>query len=89
MAEDTSLDEFLGGEDAGSAESTDEESVDTEPADEDTSEPTGSDDPGGIEPARTTYAWSGDGVACRACGEVVQCRWDQDGALVCSACKEW
>jgi len=39
--------------------------------------------------ATTTYAWSADGAACGACGEVVQRRWQQDGSLVCPACKEW
>ena len=39
--------------------------------------------------ATTTYAWSEEGAACAACGEVVPRRWQQDGTLVCPACKEW
>ena len=41
------------------------------------------------DPATTTYAWSADGAACAACGAVVERRWQQDGTLVCPACKEW
>jgi len=39
--------------------------------------------------ATTTYAWSEDGAACDSCGEIGKRRWQQDGALVCPACKEW
>lgn len=41
------------------------------------------------QPATTTYAWDGDGAACAECGEVVERRWEQAGALVCVACKAW
>ncbi|MBX0295375.1 DUF7573 domain-containing protein [Haloarcula nitratireducens] len=59
------------------------ESSDGEPGDE---EPT---DDGGVTPATTTYAWSGEGAACGACGGTVERRWQQDGSLVCADCKEW
>lgn len=39
--------------------------------------------------ATTTYAWTDDGAACTECGEVVEQRWQQSGALVCTACKSW
>lgn len=39
--------------------------------------------------ATTTYTWSEDGAPCKSCDEVVQRRWQQNGSLVCSACKEW
>ncbi|MFC6975329.1 hypothetical protein ACFQL1_12805 [Halomicroarcula sp. GCM10025709] len=102
MAEDASLDEFLDGEDDDTVESAaDEEPADTDPADEvsaggesvetdSTSEGVAeSEDSSGVEPATTTYAWTGDGAVCSACDEVVERRWEQDGALVCSACKAW
>jgi len=42
-----------------------------------------------VTPARTTYAWSDEGTTCESCGDVVEQRWEQDGALVCPDCKEW
>jgi hypothetical protein len=42
-----------------------------------------------VEPARSTFAWSADGVACAACGERVEERWESDAGLVCTECKEW
>jgi len=42
-----------------------------------------------IAPAATTYAWTGEGAACGEGQKAVQRRWQQDGALVCSACKVW
>jgi len=85
MGEDASLDDFLAtGE---SEESAASEAEPSEPAsEEELSEPESSD---GIAPATTTYAWDGGGAACEACGEVVERRWQQDGGLVCVACKDW
>jgi len=79
MAEDASLDEFV---DDGSTASTDGNAAATESGAAETAAD-------GVDPATTTYAWSGDGAACAACGTVVERRWQQDGSLVCSACKEW
>ena len=66
---------------------------DTEAADADTStgdtEPTDETTSPDVEPATTTYAWSGEGAACGACGETVEQRWQQDGGLVCIDCKDW
>lgn len=42
-----------------------------------------------VEPARSTYAWSPDGVACATCGERVEERWESESGLVCVECKEW
>jgi len=83
MSEDASLDDFLGGESSKQSEAADADASTggTEPTDETTS-------PDG-EPATTTYAWSGDGAACGACGETVEQRWQQDGGLVCIDCKDW
>jgi len=88
MAEDSSLDDFL---DAGNGESDDPTTDDGDGAG--TGESAGDRPAGGdtdaVPPATTTYAWSGAGGACDACGEVVERRWGQDGQLVCPACKEW
>ncbi|QLH81462.1 DUF7573 domain-containing protein [Halosimplex pelagicum] len=46
-------------------------------------------DPTTVEPAEATYAWSGDGGTCAACGETVDRRWRSDDGLVCPDCKEW
>jgi len=97
MGEDASLDDFLGGESSGQSEA--------EPADEtdptDAGEPTAAvesetgtaddaePDADDIEPAATTYAWSDEGTTCDGCGETVERRWQQDGALVCIECKDW
>lgn len=45
----------------------------------------------GVEPARSTYAWSPDGAECAACGATVEARWRGEAAegLVCADCKEW
>ncbi|WP_324756376.1 DUF7573 domain-containing protein [Haloarcula sp. GH36] len=86
MAEDVSLDEFL--HDDESAESPAEDATGSDPTSDDgTATDRGESD--AIEPATTTYAWSDDGAACAACGTVVERRWQQDGSLVCPACKEW
>lgn len=93
MGEDASLDQFVGGsgdeddtsandesdgETAAAAKERPNEAADAKPAAED-----------GPTPATTTYAWTGEGAQCAACGEVVERRWEQDGVLVCTDCKEW
>lgn len=42
-----------------------------------------------VEPARSTFAWSPDGVACAECGQQVAERWESDAGLVCTECKSW
>jgi hypothetical protein len=44
---------------------------------------------GAVQPATSTYAWSGEGGTCAACGGATDRRWQQDGRLVCPECKEW
>jgi len=65
-----------------SAAETDDESTDT-------GEASPSTDPEVVEPATTTYSWSGDSGSCEACGDAVERRWRDDGRLVCDDCKEW
>ncbi|MFC6756422.1 MULTISPECIES: DUF7573 domain-containing protein [Haloarcula] len=105
MSEDASLDDFLGGESSEQSEADEEatgddteatveaaESTaktaadDTEATAETDTETAETDD---VEPAATTYAWSGEGTTCEGCGETVERRWQQDGELVCIECKDW
>lgn len=81
MAEDASLDDFLSKTDGQTGRSASGDS--TAP---DESEPGAAETPA---PATTTYAWDGDGTACASCGETVERRWQQGGALVCPECKDW
>lgn len=74
MARDTSLDEFLGGESAG----TDETDGEAGATDEDE-----------VEPAVITYDVTPDGAECAVCGEVVTRRWRDEARMVCGECKDW
>lgn len=87
MAEDASLDDFLSETD----EETEGSAADDETISEDDTAADDSDAAAAETPARatTTYAWDGEGSTCGSCGEVVERRWQQDGALVCSVCKDW
>ncbi|WP_277543265.1 DUF7573 domain-containing protein [Haloarcula laminariae] len=83
MSDDASLDEFLGDESGDHAETGA-----SAPADD--GEATAAAEPAAdIEPATTTYAWSGEGAACDECGETAERRWQQAGGLVCPGCKDW
>ena len=91
MSEDASLDDFLGdesSEQSGTGDETDpsapDDSVESGAAAADEPEPATD-----IEPATTTYAWSGEGAACDECNEPARQRWQQAGALVCIECKDW
>jgi len=42
-----------------------------------------------VDPAVATSTLVPDGAVCESCGESVRRRWLDDGAYVCSACKEW
>jgi len=102
MGEDASLDDFLGGSDEtpddgaadeerakeGDEELVTADQIDAEPAAETEADET-VETTDTVEPAATTYAWDGTGTACAACGEAVERRWQQDGGLVCGACKDW
>lgn len=85
MAEDRSLDEFLGADG-----STDDDPRDapakTAGADEDAPEP---DEDAAVEPMAETFAWSPAGGECAGCGATVEERWRDDDRLVCVDCKAW
>ena len=92
MGEDASLDDFLGGERSEESESADAEGPAADADDAASAagtEPAAEAETADIPPAKTTYAWDGEGAACEACGETVERRWQQDGGLVCIECKEW
>lgn len=85
--DDASLDEFLPGDDGDEPDEADT-GADPEPetvTDEDES----STEAAGVEPAASTYAWTGDGATCAACGASVTRRWRDGEDLVCADCKEW
>ncbi|MGM0592706.1 MAG: DUF7573 domain-containing protein [Halobacteriota archaeon] len=101
MEDNRSLDEFLGGGNAGAEaddDATDRDArnaVDgnaakaqdcSESSNVAVDEPTDTD---AVDPAVSTYRWSPDGVACAECGEQVTKRWHDDGRYVCANCKEW
>lgn len=97
MGEDASLDDFLdGGEERESDGGEAAEDAVSEPETDDDERSEAGDATAAasperetVEPAVTTYAWSPEGAACADCGEVVERRWEQDGQLVCGACKAW
>jgi len=87
MPEDASLDDFLG---TGGSEGSDgETSESADPVGAEADEPAAEPGSGETVSAETTYAWDGAGAACDSCDEVVERRWQQDGGLVCVACKDW
>lgn len=89
MADNRSLDEFVGAEESGEA------------ADDGSAEPaTGAVDPTSeashesqddldVEPMAETFAWSATGGECATCGETVEERWRDGDTLVCPDCKAW
>lgn len=101
MAEDRSLDEFIGADEpsdsatesaAEAEESADEEAepegasaTDRDPAPADVT--VNSEDP--IEPMAETFAWSAAAGECASCGGAVEERWRDGDALVCGDCKPW
>jgi len=94
VTRDRSLEEFVGGSDAGSESAgSDDDSSEggaTSPDDADAGPRDDCGDDGGdVEPIESTYGWSIDGVACESCGATVESRWRDDGILVCADCKEW
>ena len=87
---DTSLDDFIGGDDAG--DERDEPVADAgDPATSEggSGECGGADDGDAPEPVVSTFEWTPSGAACAACGSDVERRWREDGGLVCTDCKAW
>jgi hypothetical protein len=89
--DDASLDEFVTTDD-GTGDGEGDGTADEEQGATDDG-PTGgeapSETPADVAPAASTYAWTGDGAVCGACGESVARRWQDGDELVCADCKEW
>jgi hypothetical protein len=83
MDEDSSLEEFTTGTtgDGAGAERTDESGEAGSGIEADSEEP--------VTPTVSTYRYSPEKEACRACGTRVRRRWRDGGGLVCGECKEW
>ncbi|SEO36119.1 hypothetical protein SAMN05216388_1011134 [Halorientalis persicus] len=81
--DDASLDEFTDASDDADADSDGAGAGDddTDPADEPATD--------AVDPAVSTYAWSGDGAVCAVCDDSVARRWRDGDDLVCPDCKEW
>lgn len=88
MGRDASLDEFLGSDEDGEADTG---AVDAEPdgVTADDGEADGTEADGAVEPAVPTLDWTPGGAPCAACGATVERRWRDDGRMVCGECKGW
>jgi formamidopyrimidine-DNA glycosylase len=42
-----------------------------------------------IESATSTARWGQDGQVCEQCGTAANRLWNDDGAFVCTHCKDW
>ncbi|GAB7009378.1 DUF7573 domain-containing protein [Halorubrum trueperi] len=98
MPEDRSLDEFAGanaGDPDGGGRDGDGVEDDGSGGIEDGNEIDGCDESGesagtvASDPAIATSTWTEDGADCERCDETVARRWLDDGAFVCTDCKEW
>ncbi len=87
MPDDASLDDFLG---AGGESDDRDEGADAAGAEGDDHGDATPDPPSdAVAPATATATWTPGGAACADCGDVVERRWRDGDAFVCSACKEW
>lgn len=91
MAEDATIEDFLGTEETAGDADGDPAGSDRAPAagsgterGEATTEVAGAE--GSV---RSTFSWSPDGAACAECGAVVERRWRDERGLVCDDCKDW
>ncbi|MES3161149.1 MAG: hypothetical protein PPP55_06215 [Halorubrum sp.] len=91
MTEDHSLDEFVGDQttDAGDESDAPSEGCTDTPDEERGVDTDDLVDPSTAAPATATSAWTADGDDCERCGVTATRRWNDDGDLVCPACKEW
>ncbi|WP_178915384.1 hypothetical protein [Natronomonas gomsonensis] len=87
---DSSLEDFLEGDDSETDAGGD---VDDDAANDADTDPD-TDASGSVSPAVSTYDWTPTGATCASCDAVVERRWrdgsdDGDGELVCFDCKAW
>lgn len=88
MADNRSLDEFLGAEEA-SDESAAPAASEAEAGDVEAAPAVAEDDDPPVEPKAETFAWSSAGGPCDRCGEAAEERWRDGDELVCPDCKVW
>ncbi|MFW5903667.1 MAG: DUF7573 domain-containing protein [Halolamina sp.] len=92
MDDHRTLDEYLGDRTAGDDGRDEDRKIDASGDGED-SKIDESGDRGGteidVEPPRTTYRWTPEGVACPECGTIVERRWRDGEVFVCPDCKQW
>lgn len=99
MAEDRSLDEFLGVDEPSDPDTTEgaagpdasEEFPTTDTETDEGADQSAEHDAAEpeVETMAETFAWSPDGGECAVCGERIEERWRDDGGLVCGDCKAW
>ena len=93
MDRDRSLDEFVGGQSDGSADSNADDDSDLADRAPDTDGSDTATDPAAdeddVQPAAVTYRWDPDGVPCSECGSTADRLWSGESGQVCAACKEW
>ncbi|MFC4358327.1 hypothetical protein ACFO0N_10255 [Halobium salinum] len=83
-----------GGTDADAAadpvsEAGESDEADVADGEEDAEAKTEHLDADAVDPATPTMRHDPAGVACGACGETVERRWEEDDAFVCADCKAW
>lgn len=87
--EETSLGDFVGGEEPADVESdsvSEAESTTDEPVRE---EGRAGHDDAAIAPPRATSLWTPAGGSCERCGEGARRRWRDGEAVVCGDCVDW
>lgn len=99
MTEDASIDEFVGRDTADATDDATDGTADDGAVDDDRiddgaqsgagTESTLDERVASASPAVSTSRFEPDGVACAACGDVVERLWVADGDDVCEACKPW
>lgn len=99
MSDDhATLDDFLDADGGASADERTPEAEESDPAadpdPEQGSAPVTDDGPNAatgeaVDPAESTYRWSGAGARCDGCGAHVERLWRDEPGLVCGDCKDW
>lgn len=90
MGDHRTLDEFARGRSGDEQAETTTDGVDSETEESETSDTASpNSDAGTVDPPATTYRWTPEGVACEACGSVVERQWRDGGEFVCVDCKDW
>jgi len=91
VSENRSLDEFDAGPETESAADDGDGTDRSLTASDGDGDPSGPERPSSSDaaPATPTMRRTPAGADCGVCGETVERRWHDDGAFVCTDCKEW